>query len=367
MNSNNQSSNENTASNAFHLQQIQQGQFNDNIKSNPQMNNFPQESAFQQQKQMYYNNATPTRNLHSNEQPINPMNHGQNMQNKIPQLTPYPPIQSMQTATPSHMYINNPIQSQAFSQQQQQKQQQQQFHMMPQMNPNSINPNMLSFNQAQYQQPPVSNLNNQTSHQSFHDKQKGKFPSKTPIISSSHRGSNSSFVGNSEPVTQYKSRRRKRPNTSKIDPAELEESLPIGDEFDKYNSRDIAIARYQRYHDYIATIFSPLPTDSKTKSDFYSSMDKNILQDKIKRLESELESIKSKHLSTKESFEKNSKLYSDLINDLKPSNVNKLDETKSKLLSLFNIESFEDLKKIYNKIPVDLEEENVPEKKLLSL
>ncbi|OMJ25421.1 hypothetical protein AYI70_g909 [Smittium culicis] len=96
-------------------------------------------------------------------------------------------------------------------------------------------------------------------------------------------------------------------------------------------------------------------------------MDKNKLQDKIKRLESELDNLKSKHQSTKESFEKNSKLYNDLINDLDPSDVNKLDETKSKLLSLFNIESFENLKKTYNKIPVDLEAENVFEKKLLSL
>ncbi|OMJ25417.1 hypothetical protein AYI70_g905, partial [Smittium culicis] len=70
------------------------------------MNNFPQENAFQKQKQIYYNNPTPIRNLQSNEQLINPMNHGQNMQNKIPQLTPYPPIQSMQTSVPSQMYLN---------------------------------------------------------------------------------------------------------------------------------------------------------------------------------------------------------------------------------------------------------------------
>ncbi|OLY80500.1 hypothetical protein AYI68_g1197 [Smittium mucronatum] len=302
-----------------------------NIQNSQQAREYAPDKQFSNQAQIYYNNGTPLRNLQPFEPSVTPIAQNMHPQHQIPQMTPYHHLQNVPHGLHNQMYINSPMYPQNYN-----PNLQQQFRMPPQMNPRVINPNMLSYNQNQFHQAQMMNSNQQMLQTPLPEKlNKPKNTTtttntttntnKTPAFPQNQRNSSTPFTSNnSDSVTQYKAKRRKKQNTTKAEILDLEDSLPMGDEFDKYNLRDIAIARYQRYHDYIASIFSPLTIDSKHQPDFYSSLDKDKMMASLKKLETEIENLKSKHSESKESNQKISLLYSELIESLKSADSEKV-------------------------------------------
>ncbi|PWA00872.1 hypothetical protein BB558_003057 [Smittium angustum] len=204
-----------------------------------------------------------------------------------------------------------------------------------QMMTNTINPMFLNTPN------PPQNFQLNSTFSPIQARKKMKIPPKGPIQSSNLRPtySNISSGPGEEYSTQSKSKKKKRTATGRSEEVGLdnEDSIPPGDEYDVISARDIAIARYQRYHDYMASILSPLNTKTIIpQKKLYTSLNIERLKMLTKRCEEEFANIKESHSSQKEQNEKEKNDFELLMEKLRSEECTDLDTLKQEYPSILS-------------------------------
>ncbi|PVU91068.1 hypothetical protein BB561_004575 [Smittium simulii] len=194
-------------------------------------------------------------------------------------------------------------------------------HLLAQVQP------QIPYNQQShsYQQSNLSSSNNLPPTPTIQTKQKSKVLSKTAHASAYTASKHSSQIKAEDSSSTAKSGRKKKVNVQKRDYAQVsDETLPINDEADTINARDISIARYKKYHDYIACLFTPLHTNNFKYESPYKNLNQSLYTQKIENAKKELESLKDENKIRAEQMQANRLRYLNFMKELE--NATDLDD-----------------------------------------